>query len=54
MTDVREDVAQQLNNAGGKYRDSIERVVSRLHQLPCANPHPDVPNMTEGEIMDTF
>ena len=54
MADVREDVAQQLNNAGGKYRDSIEKVVSRLHQLPCANPHPDVPNMTEGEIMDTF
>ena len=54
MTDVREDVAQRLNDLGGKYRDSIEKVVSRLHQLPCANPHPDVPNMTEGEIIDIF
>jgi DNA topoisomerase VI subunit B len=54
MTDVREDVAQRLNDLGGKYRDSIEKVVTRLHQLPCANPHPDVQNMTEGEIMDIF
>ena len=54
MEDVREDVSQRLNNAGGKYRDAIEKVVSRLHQLPCANTHPDVLKMTEGEIIDVF
>jgi hypothetical protein len=54
MGDVRLDVAQQLNDGHGKYHDAIERVVSRLHQTPCANTHPDVPNMSEAEIIDTF
>jgi hypothetical protein len=54
MKDVRLDVAQQLNDGHGKYCDAIERVVSRLHQAPCANTHPDVPNMPEAEIIDTF
>ncbi len=54
MEDVRLDVAQQLNDRHGKYNDAIERVVSRLHQTPCANTHPDVPNMSEAEINDAF
>jgi hypothetical protein len=54
MEDVRQDVSLRLNHAGGKYRGAIETVVTRLHQLPCANPHPDVHQMTEGEIIDIF
>jgi hypothetical protein len=54
MEDVRQDVCQRLNDEGGKYHVAIERVVKRLHQLPCANTHPDVPMMTEGEITDNF
>ena len=54
MEDVRQDVAQRLNETGGKYRDASEKVVIRLHKLPCANPHPDVHKMAEGEIIDIF
>jgi hypothetical protein len=54
MEDVRQDVSLRLNDLGGKYRDAIETVVTRLHQLPCANMHPDVHKMTEGEIIDIF
>ena len=48
MGDVWQVVQQQLN---GKYWDAIERVVYRL---PCANTHPDVPKMSEADIIDTF
>jgi hypothetical protein len=54
MEDVRQDVQQQLNDGHGKYRNAIERVVSRLHELPCANSHPDVPKMSKADIIDTF
>jgi hypothetical protein len=40
MEDVRQDVQQRLNDGHGKYQDAIERVVSRLDELPCANTHP--------------
>jgi hypothetical protein len=54
MEDVRQDVQQQLNDGHGKYWDAIERVVSRLHKLPCANTHPDVSKMSKADIIDTF
>jgi hypothetical protein len=54
MEDVRQDVQQQFNDGHGKYRDAIKRVVSRLHELPCANTHPDVPKMSKADIIDTF
>jgi hypothetical protein len=54
MEDVRLDVAQQLNDGHGKYCVTIEKVISRLHQTPCANTHPNVPKMSEAEIIDTF
>jgi hypothetical protein len=43
-----------LNDGHGKYRNAIERVVSRLLKLPCANTHPDVPKMSKADIIDTF
>ena len=54
MEDVWQDVQQRLNDGHGKYQDAIERVVSRLHELSCANTHPDVPKMSKADIIDTF
>jgi hypothetical protein len=54
MEDVRQDVQQQLNDGHGKYRDAIERVVSKLHELPCANTHPDVPKMSKAASLIHF
>ena len=51
--EVRLDVSQRLNDAGSKCRDAMEKVVTQLHHLPCANPHPDVQKITEGEMIDT-
>jgi hypothetical protein len=54
MEDVRQDKQQRLNDGHGKYWDAIERVVSRLHELPCANTHSDVPKMSKADIIETF
>ncbi len=50
MEDVQKDVAQQLK---GMHHDSIEKVVIRLHGLPCTNTNPAVSSMSMPEIVDT-
>jgi len=51
MEDIRNDVMERLT---GAHRDTIEKVVSRLHVPPCPNSNPAVSAMSSHEIIDTF
>jgi hypothetical protein len=51
MESVRTDVRDQLS---GVHRDAIEKVVSRLHVLPCPHLNSAVSTMSSCEIIDTF
>ena len=51
MESVRTDVRDQLS---GVHHDAIEKVVSRLHVLPCPHLNPAVSTMPSREIIDTF
>ncbi len=51
MEDVRKDVQEQLM---GTHCDAIEKVVGRLHMLPCPNTNPEVSSMSLPDIIDTF
>ena len=51
MEDIRKDVMERLT---GAHRDTIEKVVSRLHVPPCPNSNPAISAMSSHEIIDTF
>jgi len=49
MPEVRDDCKQRMN---GNHRDAIERVVERLHVVPC--PNKKVKGMSQSAIIDLF
>ncbi len=51
MEDVQKDVQKQLM---GMHRESIEKVVSRLHMPPCPNTNLTFSSMSLHNIFDTF
>jgi len=51
MDDIRKDVLERLT---GPHRDTIEKVVKRLHVPLCPNSNPAISAMSSHEIIDTF
>lgn len=51
MEVIQKDVLERLT---GAHRDTIEKVVSRLHVPSCPNSNPAVSVMSSYEIIDTF
>ena len=51
MPEVMVDV---VNRMTGKHQDAIERVITKLHTVPCSNPSKDIDPTDISKVMDIF
>ena len=51
MPEIRADVNERMT---GEHRNTIERVVLRLHSKPCPNPTRGVDTWNDSKIIDKF